>query len=112
MLLISRDLDIVRSNSRLVLVGVVKTLDNGQIGNMKRGNVISSGEGVVVKTTILANVSALVKSLAGSSHCKSKHLLNTHRTTSLRAKVEELLDYALIAIGILPEWIDHHTWPR
>ena len=44
MLLVGSDLDIVGSNSRLVFVGVVETLDVVQVGDVEGSDVVGGGE--------------------------------------------------------------------
>lgn len=44
MLLIRGDLDVVRSNGRLVLIRIVKALDVAQIGNVESSDVVSGGK--------------------------------------------------------------------
>ena len=43
-LLVRSDLDVVRTNGRLVLIGVVKTLDVVQVGNIEGSDVVGGGE--------------------------------------------------------------------
>ena len=44
MLLVRSDLDVVRANGGLVLIGVVKTLDVVQVGDIEGSNVVGGGE--------------------------------------------------------------------
>ena len=44
-LLVGSDLDVVRSDSRLVFIGVVEALDVVQVGDVEGGDVVGGGEG-------------------------------------------------------------------
>lgn len=44
MLLVRSDLDVVRANGGLVLIGVVKTLDVVQVGDIEGSDVVGGGE--------------------------------------------------------------------
>jgi hypothetical protein len=57
-LLVRGNLDIVRSHGRLVLIGVVQTLDVAQVADIEGGDVVGGGEGQVEEATILADVGA------------------------------------------------------
>jgi len=57
-LLVGRDLDVVRADGRLVLVGVVETLDVVQVADVEGGNVVGGGEGQVDEAAVLGDVGA------------------------------------------------------
>lgn len=57
-LLVRSDLDVVRAHGRLVLIGVVQTLDVVEVADVKSGNVVGSGEGQVDEAAILTDVGA------------------------------------------------------
>lgn len=59
MLLIRRDLDIVRPHGWLVLVRVIQALHVAQVGDVQRGNVVGRGEGEIDEATVLADVGAV-----------------------------------------------------
>lgn len=57
-LLVGSDLDVVGSDSRLVLVRVVKALDVVEIADVEGGNVVRRSEGQVDELAILGDVGA------------------------------------------------------
>lgn len=59
-LLVGSDLDVVGSNSRLVLIRVIETLDVVQVANVQSGNVVGSSQGGIEVFTVLADVGARV----------------------------------------------------
>jgi hypothetical protein len=58
MLLVRSNLDVVRSDGRLVLIGVVQTLDVAEVADVEGGDVVGGGEGQVEEAAILADVGA------------------------------------------------------
>lgn len=58
-LLVRRDLDIVRANTWLNLVRVIQTLDVVQIADVKGGNVVGGGQGEVIETAVLGDIGAV-----------------------------------------------------
>lgn len=59
-LLVRRDLDIVRANSGLVFVGVVQALDVVQVTNVEGSNVIGGGQREIEETTVLGDIGAVI----------------------------------------------------
>ena len=57
-LLVGCYLDIMRADSRLILIGVVETLDIVEIGDIKSSNMVGGCEGKVDKFAILGEVGA------------------------------------------------------
>lgn len=64
MLLIWGHLDIVGSDSGLVFVGVIQTLDVVEVADVQCGDVVGCGESKVDEATVLGNVGAGVVSYA------------------------------------------------
>ena len=58
MLLVGSDLDVVRTDGGLVLIGVIQTLNVRQVADVKSGNVVGSGEGEVEEATVLGDIRA------------------------------------------------------
>ena len=58
-LLVGCDLDIVRSDGRLILIGVIQTLDVVEVANVQRSNVVGGGKGGVEVFTVFADVGAV-----------------------------------------------------
>ena len=58
MLLIRRDLDVVRADDVLVLVGVIKALGVAEIRYVDGGDVVTGGQGEVRVVTSLIDVGA------------------------------------------------------
>jgi hypothetical protein len=58
-LLVRRDLDIVRPNCGLVLIWIIKTFDVVQVADVQRGNVVCCGKGGVEEAAVLADVGAV-----------------------------------------------------
>lgn len=58
-LLVRRDLDVVRANTWLNLVRVIQTLDVVQIADVKGGNVVGGGQGEVIETAVLGDIGAV-----------------------------------------------------
>ena len=56
--LVGGDLDIVGSNGRLVLIGVIETLDVIQVADIESGDVVGSGQGSIEVFSVLADVRA------------------------------------------------------
>jgi hypothetical protein len=57
-LLIGSDLNVVRSNAGLLLIGVIETLDVVEVTNVKGSDVVGSGEGQVDEFAIRSDVGA------------------------------------------------------
>ncbi|EEY14371.1 predicted protein [Verticillium alfalfae VaMs.102] len=55
-LLIGADLDIVRADDGLGLLGVIKALDVGEVRNIKSSDVVAKGDGEVGETAVVRNV--------------------------------------------------------
>jgi len=53
------DLDVVRSNDALILIGVVETLGAGEVGDIKSRNVVGKGDSEVSELAILGDISAI-----------------------------------------------------
>lgn len=64
-LLVWRDLDIVRTNSGLVFIWVVKTLDVVEVGDVESSDMVSSCEGQVEETAVLGDVGVDRHGVAG-----------------------------------------------
>lgn len=60
-LLVGCDLDVVRADSGLVLIGVIKTLDVVQVTDVQSGDVVGSSESGVEVAAVLADVGAVVE---------------------------------------------------
>lgn len=108
MLLVRSNLDVVRSDGGLVLIGVVKALDIVQVADVEGGDVVGRGEGQVEEAAILADVGAgergrLVAALAYWVRC---NILNGNSITGLGAKVIELFDDTLLAVCVLAKGVD------
>ena len=59
-LLVRSDLDVVGPDDRMHLIRVIKTLHVVQVTDVKGSNVVGSGQSQVDKTSILADVGAVV----------------------------------------------------
>lgn len=57
-LLVGSDLDVVRADGGLVLIGVIETLDVLQVADVQSDNVVGGGESGVEVAAILADVGA------------------------------------------------------
>jgi hypothetical protein len=106
-LLVGSDLDVVGSDGGLILIGVVKTLDVVQVGDVEGSNVVGGGEGdcsYLLVSRVLAQVIArlTVCELAVGSDVR----VDGHSITSLWSQVVEELSFAELAISIFPERID------
>lgn len=88
-LLVGRDLDVVGSNDGLSLLGVVKTLDVVQVGDVKSSDVVSEGQGEVSEFAIVRNIRVYGDGLLG-----------------LVSKVVQELSNTLITLGVLAEGVD------
>lgn len=64
-LLVGGDLDVVRANGRLVLVGVVQALDVVQVADVEGGDVVGGRQGEVGEAAILRKIGALRGSVVG-----------------------------------------------
>lgn len=58
MLLVGSDLDVVRTDGGLVLIGVIQTLNVRQVADVKSGNVVGGCEGEVEEATVLGDIRA------------------------------------------------------
>jgi hypothetical protein len=56
--LVGADLDVVRADGRLDLIGVVETLDVVQVADVEGGDVVGSGQGKVDEASVLGDVGA------------------------------------------------------
>lgn len=59
MLLVGSNLDIVRADSGLILIRVIKTLDIVQITNIQSSDVVGSGQSKVDEAAVLGDVGAV-----------------------------------------------------
>lgn len=59
MLLVGSDLDIVRADSGLVLIRVIKTLDIVQITDVQSSDVIGSGQSEIDEAAVLGDIGAV-----------------------------------------------------
>lgn len=88
-LLIRRNLDVVRSNDGLLLIRVVETLDVVEVRNIKRSDVVAQGNGKVSKFTVVRDVR-----------------VNGDRLLGIGAEVVQELRDTLLAVGVLAEGVD------
>jgi hypothetical protein len=64
-LLVGRDLDVVRADGRLVLVRVVETLDVVQVADVEGCDVVGCCEGQVDEAAVLGDVGARDEGVSG-----------------------------------------------
>jgi hypothetical protein len=109
-LLVGSDLDIVRSDSRLVFVWIIETLDVVQVTDVESGDVICGRQGCVEEAAVLADVGAVdgyVVSALILCCTERKSLLDSDSITSLRSEIEELFNHTLVAICIFAQRVDN-----
>lgn len=111
MALVGSDLDVVRADGRLVLVGVVQTLDVLQVADVEGGNVVGGRQGEVGEAAILRNVGALRGSVVGSLWRGGLGdgqggLLDGRGVAGLGAQVEQQLGDTLLAVSVLAQGVD------
>lgn len=61
MFLIRSNFDIVRSDCRLVLIWIIKSLDIVEITDIESSNMICGGQSEIKEAAVLANIGAVVK---------------------------------------------------
>ena len=108
-LLVRCDLEIVRSDGRLVLIGIIQTLDVVEVTDVKRSNMVGCGKSCVEVFTVLADVGAgrILLAMMLSVYTNHKeYLLNGNRVTGLGTKVIEFLNYTLITIGVFAQRVN------
>lgn len=59
MLLVGGDLDVVRADGGLILIGVIETLDIVQVADVQGSNVVGSSESQIDEAAILGDVGAV-----------------------------------------------------
>ena len=89
MLPVGSDLDVVRPDDGLVLVGIVQALDVAEIRDVQGRDVVAQREGEVGELPVLRDVR-----------------VDGHRVLGLVAKVKQLLGHALLAVGVETERVD------
>lgn len=57
-LLVRSDLNVVRALDRVVLIGVIETLDVVEVANVQSGNVVGRGERDIQELAVLSEISA------------------------------------------------------
>lgn len=88
-LLIRADLDVVRSNDWLRLVGVIQSLDVVQVGDVECCNMVAQSDGEVCEFAVIGNVR-----------------VDSQRVLGFGAQVEEQLSNALLPRRIAAEGVD------
>lgn len=106
-LLVGGDLDVVRTNGGLILIGVVKALDVVQVGDIEGSDVVGGGESDCKCLSVSQIVGAGdIKLTVCELAVRSDVRVDGHGVTSFGTQVVEELGFAEFAIGILPERID------
>jgi hypothetical protein len=88
-LLIRRDLDVVRSNDGLLLIGIIKTLDVIKVRDVKSGDVVTERDGEVGEFSVVGNVGVDGEGVLG-----------------FVAEIVEEFGDTLVAFGVFAEGVD------
>jgi hypothetical protein len=88
-LLVRRDLDVVRADDGLLLIGVVEALDVVEVGDVQRGDVVAERQGEVGQLAVVGDVRVDGDAVLG-----------------LGAEVVQQLGDALLAAGVPTEGVD------
>lgn len=88
-LLIRRDLDIVRSNDGLILIGIIKTLDVIEVRDIESGDVVAEGDGEVSELSVVGDVG-----------------VNGEGVLGFVAEIVEEFGNTLVALGVFAEGVD------
>jgi hypothetical protein len=88
-LLIRRNLDIVRSNDGLVLIGIIKTLDVIEVRDIESGDVVTERDGEVSEFSVVGDVGVDGEGVLG-----------------FVAEIVEEFGDTLVALGVLSEGVD------
>lgn len=116
MFLIRSDLDIMRSNSGLVLIWIIESLDIFKVTYVKSCNVVCSGKGEIEESAILADVGAVIErkvvKMPHYAERADEHILDSNCVASLGTKVIQLFDNTLFAVCILSVRVDDPNLPK
>jgi hypothetical protein len=108
-LLVRRDLDVVRADGRLVLVRVVEALDVVQVADVERCDVVGGCQGQVDEAAVLGDVGAgdeCVSGLWSRGSVLGGVLLDGDGVTGLGAEVIQELSDTGLAVGVLALGVD------
>lgn len=88
-LLVGRDLDVVRADDGLRLVGVIQALNVAEVRNVESSDVVAEGKREVGPFAVVGNVG-----------------VDGDRVLGLLAEIVEELSDTLLAVGVLAEGVD------
>jgi hypothetical protein len=94
-LLVGRDLDVMRSDDGLLLIGVIEALDVVEVGNVESSDVVAKSDGEVGELAVIGDVR-----------------VDGNRVLGLVTEIVEKLSDTLVALGVLAEGVDNPDLAR